>query len=69
MFADLPRVLQRPLDGEASAPQLPFRAFTIVGIVRDVRVGLGLFEMIDAGVYVTITPSPRAARQTRRSSP
>jgi hypothetical protein len=47
----------------ASAPQLPSRAFTVVGVVRDVRVGRGLFEFRDAGVYV-----PTGSRTLERRS-
>jgi predicted permease len=46
---------QRP-GAAASTPQLPSRAFTVVGVVRDVRVGVGMFESKDAGVYVPIAP-------------
>jgi predicted permease len=44
------------LDAKSSTPLLPFRAFTVVGVVRDARVGLGMFEMVDAGVYLPISP-------------
>jgi predicted permease len=40
------------LDANTATPQLPFRTFTVVGVVRDARIGQGMFEMIDAGVYV-----------------
>lgn len=50
----------------ASAPQLPFRAFTVVGVVRDVRVGLGMFELTDAGVYVPIGPESPGTSLTLR---
>jgi predicted permease len=47
---------RRPSDTRQSVvPHLPLRAFTIVGVVRDVRVGsLGIFESGDAGLYVPI---------------
>jgi ABC-type antimicrobial peptide transport system permease subunit len=33
-------------------PQLPFRSFTVVGVVRDVRIGHGIFRVYGAGVYL-----------------
>lgn len=42
------------LDAQAATPRLPFRAFTVVGVVRDARIGQGMFEQVDAGVYVPI---------------
>jgi putative ABC transport system permease protein len=48
-----PRGALKP-DAQDAVPQLPFRAFTVVGVVRDVRIGLGIFEMADAGVYLPI---------------
>ena len=53
--ANPPKGALKP-DAQGAAPQLPFRAFTVVGVVRDVRIGLGIFEMADAGVYVPISP-------------
>jgi ABC-type antimicrobial peptide transport system permease subunit len=43
------------LNSEASVPQLPFGKFTVVGVVRDARVGAGMFEAVDADVYVPIS--------------
>lgn len=37
-----------------STPQLPLRAFAVVGVVRDARIGQGTFEQVDAGVYIPI---------------
>jgi predicted permease len=37
-----------------AVPLLPMRTFTVVGVVRDARIGRGMFEMVDAGVYVPI---------------
>jgi predicted permease len=42
------------LDAPAVSPELPFRAFTVVGVVRDARIGRGIHEQVDAGVYVPI---------------
>ncbi len=44
----------RAPDATTSAPRLPFRSFSVVGVVREARVGRGPFEMIDAGVYLPI---------------
>lgn len=38
-------------------PGLSGRSFTVVGVVRDARIGHGMFEMVDAGVYVPIDAS------------
>jgi ABC-type antimicrobial peptide transport system permease subunit len=42
-------------NAQAVIPQLPFRAFTVIGVVRDARVGQGMFENNDAGVYLPIS--------------
>ncbi|MEX2273581.1 MAG: ABC transporter permease [Vicinamibacterales bacterium] len=55
----------RPGD-EASTPQLPFRAFTVVGVVRDAWIGLGMFERIDAGVYLPISAQSPGTSLTLR---
>jgi predicted permease len=39
-----------------AVPDLPLRAFTVVGVVRDVSLGSGMFEQRDAGVYLPIAP-------------
>jgi predicted permease len=52
--------------GEATTPQLPARAFTVIGVVRDVRVGRGMFELTDAGVYVPIGPESPGTSLTLR---
>ncbi len=44
------------LHEDASVPQLPFRAFTVVGVVRDAIVGVGSFKMTDAGMYLPTGP-------------
>ena len=44
------------LGAEPQAPALPFNAFTIVGVVRDVRTGVGMFEMYGAGLYLPVGP-------------
>jgi predicted permease len=49
--AHQPRNPLRP-DAEAETPQLPFRSFTVVGVVGDVRIGHGIFEVHGAGVYL-----------------
>ena len=50
---------QRPgtvrLGFEGASPQLPFNSFTVVGVVADVRLGLGRFQDVGAGVYVPIS--------------
>lgn len=55
---------QRPgplrLGSESASPQLPFRTFTVVGVVRDARVGVGIFQVGFAGVYVPISPESAA---------
>lgn len=43
------------LNAPVVSPELPFRAFTVVGVVRDARIGRGSFEQVDAGVYVPIS--------------
>jgi hypothetical protein len=42
------------LNAEAAAPQVPFRDFTVVGIVRDARAGAGIFG--DPAVYLPVSP-------------
>jgi len=49
------------LGHDAATPELPSRSLTVVGIVRDARVGRGMFEMVDAGVYVPIDASSAGA--------
>ena len=60
-----PRGALKP-DAQDAVPQLPFRAFTVVGVVRDVRIGLGIFEMADAGVYLPISAESAGTSLTLR---
>jgi hypothetical protein len=43
------------LNAPAVSPELPFRAFRVVGVVREARIGRGIYEQVDAGVYVPIS--------------
>jgi len=55
MRLDSPQPPQTLYSGSPSTgPHLPLRAFTVVGVVRDARVGAGMFEVVDAGVYLPI---------------
>ncbi|HQX82366.1 MAG TPA: ABC transporter permease, partial [Vicinamibacterales bacterium] len=49
------------LGHDVVTPELSSRSLTVVGVVRDARVGHGLFEMVDAGVYVPIDASSAGA--------
>jgi len=49
------------LGHDVVTPELTSRSLTVVGVVRDARVGHGMFEMVDAGVYVPIDASSAGA--------
>ena len=49
------------LDAPASTPRLPLRAFTVVGVVRDARIGAGDHDLVDAGVYVPLSADSSGA--------
>ncbi|MBK9241765.1 MAG: ABC transporter permease [Acidobacteria bacterium] len=49
------------LGQDVVTPELSSRSLTVVGVVRDARVGHGMFEMVDAGVYVPIDASSAGA--------
>jgi len=49
------RTAPAQMPGSSSPPRIPFRAFTVVGVVRDARVGQGMFEMVDAGMYLPVS--------------
>jgi len=49
------------LGRDVVTPELAGRSLTVVGVVRDARIGHGMFEMVDAGVYVPIDASSAGA--------
>ncbi len=61
-----PRPGAQRLGADNVTPSLPLRTFTVVGVVRDARIGRGMFEMIDGGLYVPIDAgSPGASLAVR----